>query len=249
MPSTDNNFSWWSAFRTFCLLTGPTLIGMAYFAPEQLEPYMSTDLAWTVGFILLLLLPISMVIRFGSKRFFGTIRKSGRRAAIERAREGMPEWAEARGLSFEPSPQHGEVGEVMGEYRGFKLLYAPDAGDISVQWRQSPYGELDVSTTPPPAVSPDESEPFDTDHERFNVIFQTRFASPELAERVQTSTEIRDALTEFWDSHEGELEELHVDAHGMVCFLDADIEYDLDGVGELVDEQLALMESLQKHFE
>ncbi|MGM0555578.1 MAG: hypothetical protein ACQEVA_04275 [Myxococcota bacterium] len=245
----DRTFSWWSAFRTFCLLTGLTLIGLAYFAPEQLEPYMGVDLAWTLGFILLLLLPISMVIRFGAKRMFGSIRRSGRRASMEEARTSLPDWANARGLSFEPSPQHGEVGEALGEYRGFKLLYDPDAGDVSVRWRQPVADEpLDLSTTPPPVTGPGAAEAFDTDDTRFDAIFQTRLAGPAVADQIRESASIRDTLCDFWEAHDDVLEELNVDAQGVVCFLGPDSHYDLEVASRLVDAQIDLMESLEQQF-
>lgn len=235
-----------TAFRYFCLLGGLSLLGLAYFAPEWLAEYMEVELAWTLGFVLLLLLPVSLVFHFGSKRMSRSLRKSGERAARKKAREKLPGWAEQHGLAFREADGRDVVGSVLGEYAGYKVLVDVDAGDLSARWAGGLGSrELDVSTTPPPTIPPGELVEFDTGDDPFDEVFQTRFADEDTAERVEASARLREALVEFWEAHADELEELNIDSEGVVCFLDADSQYDVAVVGELVEALVGAMGRVQ----
>ena len=231
-----------TAFRYFCLLGGLSLLGLAYFAEEWLAEYMEVELAWTLGFVMLLLLPVSLVFHFGSKRMSRSLRKSGKRAARKKAREKLPVWAEQRGLEFREADERDAVGTALGDYQGYKLLVDVDAGDLSARWASGLGSrELDVSTTPPPTIPPGELVEFDTGDEQFDEVFQTRFADEDTADLVEASTGLREALVEFWEAHAGALEELNIDSQGVVCFLDADSQYDVEVVGRLVEALVGAM--------
>jgi hypothetical protein len=235
-----------TAFRYFCLLGGLTLTLSAYFAPEWVGEYMSVDLAWTLGFILLLLLPITMVFHFGGQRMSRSLRKSGERAARKKARESLPAWAEIHGLAFREADGRDEVGTALGDYQGYKVLVDLDAGDVSARWTDEFDGRaVDVSTTPPPTVPPDEMVEFDTGDKGFDEVFATRFADEATADALGESDAVRESIVEFWDEFAGQLEELNVDDEGVVCFLAPETQYDIEAIAALVDALVDVMERVE----
>ncbi len=249
MPKNRNIPNLWNGFRILCLVGGLTLAGAAYIAPEWLGQYISVDVAWVIALTLLLLLPVTMILRFGLTRFASNLREAGRRADIEAARSRLPDWAQQHQLAFEPGTKHGEVGTVRGRHRGFLLLVDPDAGDISACFsREATREPIDISTTEPPASHHDALSSFDTADERFDAIFPTRFATEESATLFTDHAAIRDELVDFWKTHEDDLQVVSIDEQGVVCFLEPDSQYDVDILVAVVDDLGDAMDMLDQEF-
>lgn len=244
-----NTSSLWNGFRILCLVGGLILAGVAYVAPEWLAQHVSVDVVWGIALTLLLLLPVTMVGRFGLSRIASNMREAGRRADMEDARSRLPSWAQQHQLAFEPGTKHDEVGAVRGRHRGFLLLVDPDAGDISARFPGEAACEpIDISTTEPPASHHDALTSFDTGDERFDAIFPTRFATEAAAGVFSDNAAIRDKLVDFWKTHDDALQVVSIDEHGVVCFLEADSQYDVDTLVAVVDDLGGVMETLSQEI-
>jgi hypothetical protein len=86
---------------------------------------------------------------------------------------------------------------------------------------------------------------FDTGDKGFDEVFATRFADEATADALEASPQLHEALAEFWKAHADELEELNVDDEGVVCFLAAETQYDVEVIAGLVDDLVGVMERVE----
>lgn len=140
-----------------------------------------------------------------------------RRSHQRDAQLNFPNLAQRLGLVFRPAKHPKQIGQLHGTLRGFAVAVDPDEQrKLIVRFRGEPKIDLRSYEGPRCPVGLDYYSSKSHSVDRF---FQTRFASDELAERLNEAD--LDALLEpFRGRYRYAVKQLNITQHGVTCVLD-----------------------------
>ncbi|MGC4068228.1 MAG: hypothetical protein QM784_26985 [Polyangiaceae bacterium] len=140
-----------------------------------------------------------------------------RRAAHRRAKDDYPALAERLGLEYRRPSSDAQIGVLHGKLRGFLVHIDPDdQRKLIVRFRGTP--QLDLRNYESQR-RPRGTDYFSTGDRSADRFLKTRYATPELVERL-TAGRLAARLPPFFDTYRHEVKEFHVTEHGITCMLD-----------------------------
>ena len=154
-----------------------------------------------------------LVILIIDKLFFLDITKRGWR----RAERELPNLAQKLGLEFSKGKFKYEIGKIHGQYQGRAVHIMPD-NNASAQVEFFHRPKLEMSTYRTQRRYPPEGLfDFDSGNKSFNDFFQTRFANPEICEKLAQSAHQLNYLNQFKSKWKRILRFLTVNERGISC--------------------------------
>jgi hypothetical protein len=141
-----------------------------------------------------------------------------RRIGFQQASKSLPELAKELGLEFSPPRYKKALGQINGMLSGYKVRVDPDElRQIIV--RLNGQSGVDLRTYERNARPAPGLEPYRASNRRFNAFFKTRYATPEIAEKLEA--EKLDALLDpFFGRWSRHVKAVAVTAEGVSCTLD-----------------------------
>lgn len=130
----------------------------------------------------------------------------------------LPKVADKLALIVKPSRNKSEFGKITGEIQEHKVIITPDK-TIKIRLFFVSEHKIDFSTSKP-YVRPTKDMPdFNTNNWKFNTIFKTRRASPELATKINQCPELTASLVKFYTQWIWRLTSIHIENKYISCGL------------------------------
>ncbi len=140
-----------------------------------------------------------------------------RRMRHQHAHHDYPALAERLGLQYKPPRVERRIGQLCGTWRGFSVLVDPDEQrKVIVRFHGEPAIDLRTYEGPRRPGHLDYYSFNDRDADRF---FKTRFASPEMAERLDQA-DVASLMEPFAQRYRRELRQLNITQQGVTCVVD-----------------------------
>lgn len=140
-----------------------------------------------------------------------------RRAQQTRAQAEYPELAKRLGLSYRSPTAANQIGRLHGVLRGFAVVVDPDEQrKLIVRFRGEP--RIDFRSYEGP-VCPADMVYYSSGSREIDRFFPTRFASREIAERLEAADLAR-LLQPFRGLYRDAVKQLNITQHGVTCVLD-----------------------------
>ena len=133
------------------------------------------------------------------------------------AQDAYPALAQRLGLAYRPSSHPGGIGRLSGRMAGYAVLVDPDEQrKLIVRFRGEP--SIDFRTYEIPGRPP-QLRSYSSGSARFDAFFKTRYASPELIQRL-SKLDLDDLLTPFGGRYCRQIKQVNVTSDGVTCVLD-----------------------------
>ncbi len=188
-----------------------------------------------IGLPILALAPV-VKMTLGSAR-----ERSGKKRGIQH----FPRVAAQLGLTFTPSRDFDEVGEIEGTYRGYEVRLRPDFfGSVKVGTRGRFPLELDTNA---PSQRPEPGMvAFVTGRAGFDRDFSQRYASSAVAERLAGSPWLTERLAALCSKWRSRLDNVKIDEYGVTAFMQDAHAYDADAAAALMNELVEIAAGLDQ---
>ena len=133
----------------------------------------------------------------------------------------LPGIAEGLGLAHVESDYYSRFGKLAGDMRGFHVEVVPDNSMNPLVQLRSPerIEGLELSISRPHMRPQGKVEDFTTPDWQFNLVFKTKRARPEDAERIKNDTELLRRMVSFYMEWIYALDSFRVDDDGIYCSL------------------------------